>query len=88
MGYQCGDEDDNALVVPRGPVRHVAPNGEARVLMTNLFDTRRFPVSAFGDLYHRRWRIEEAFKRLKHRLNLEHVTGLYQQASNTACKAV
>jgi hypothetical protein len=61
-------------------VRHVAPNGKARVLMTNLFDTGRFPASAFGDLYHKRWRIEEAFKRLKHRLNLEHVSGLSQRA--------
>ena len=61
-------------------VRHVAPNGKVRVLMTNLFDTVRFPASAFGDLYHKRWRIEEAFKRLKHRLNLEHVSGLSQQA--------
>lgn len=42
-------------------VRHVASNGKVRVLMTNLFDTGRFPASAFGDLYHKRWRIEEAF---------------------------
>ena len=48
--------------------------------MTNLFDVGRFPASQFGDLYHQRWRIEEAFKRLKHRLNLEHVSGLSQQA--------
>ena len=33
-----------------------------------------------SDLYHQRWRIEEGFKRLKHRLNLEHVSGLSQQA--------
>jgi hypothetical protein len=61
-------------------VRHVAPNGKARVLMTNLFATARFPDCSFGDPYHKRWRIEEAFKRLKHRLNLEHVSGLSQQA--------
>ena len=34
----------------------------------------------FADLYHQRWGIEEGFKRLKHRLNLEHVSGLSQQA--------
>ena len=34
----------------------------------------------FADLYHQRWRIEEAFKRLKHRLKLEAVSGLSQQA--------
>ena len=61
-------------------VRHVAPNGQARVLMTNLFDVVRFPACSFADLYHQRWRIEEGFKRLKHRLNLEHVSGLSQQA--------
>ena len=61
-------------------VRHIAPNGQVRVLMTNLFDGVRFPASQFGDLYHQRWRIEEGFKRLKHRLNLEHVSGLSQQA--------
>jgi hypothetical protein len=70
---------------PRKPprvrlVRHVLPNGEVRVLMTNLFDDKRFPAECFAELYHKRWNIEEAFKRLKHRLNLEHVTGLSQQA--------
>ena len=39
-----------------------------------------FPVALFGDLYHQRWRIEEAFKRLKHRLHPEAVSGLSQQA--------
>ncbi len=34
----------------------------------------------FGQLYHQRWRIEEAFKRFKHRLQLECVSGLTQQA--------
>jgi hypothetical protein len=77
------DADDYEF--PREPqqirlVRHVAPNGKVRVLMTNLFDTARFPASAFGDLYHKRWRIKEAFKRHKHRLNLEHGSGLSQQA--------
>ena len=49
--------------------------------MTNLLDPQTFPCTAFGDLYHQRWRIEEAFKRRKHRLNLEHVSGLSQQAA-------
>lgn len=61
-------------------IRHRASTGSVRVLMTNLLDTQRFPAVDFGDLYHQRWRIEEAFKRLKHRLNLEHVSGLSQLA--------
>lgn len=61
-------------------VRQITPNGQVRVLMTNLVDSADFPAADFGDLYHQRWRIEESFKRLKHRLNLEHVTGLSQLA--------
>lgn len=77
--------DALAYGAPRRPqkvrlIRQISPSGEVRVLMTNLFDIRRYPADAFGDLYHQRWRIEEAFKRLKHRLQLEHVTGLSQQA--------
>ncbi|MBP8787140.1 MAG: transposase, partial [Azonexus sp.] len=33
--------------------------------MTSLLDSAQYPAPAFADLYHRRWRIEEAFKRLK-----------------------
>jgi len=60
-------------------VRQVAPNGAVRVLATNL-DEQAAPAHAFAELYHQRWRIEEAFKRLKHRMKLECVSGLSQQA--------
>ena len=60
-------------------VRQIAPNGQVRVLATNL-DEKAFPPELFAELYHRRWRIEEAFKRLKHRLKLEAVSGLSQHA--------
>lgn len=60
-------------------VRQIAPNGQVRVLMTNL-TPEQAPAQSFGWLYHQRWRIEEAFKRLKHRLHLEAVSGLSQHA--------
>jgi len=60
-------------------VSQVSPCGAIRVLVTNL-DCAAYPCDAFADLYHQRWRIEEAFKRLKLRLNLESVSGLSQQA--------
>ena len=60
-------------------VRQIAPSGAQRVLMTNL-SAEQAAAADFGDLYHRRWRIEEAFKRLKHRLHLEAVSGLSQHA--------
>jgi IS4 transposase len=37
-------------------------------------------MAQLADLHHGRWRIEEAFKRLKHRLGLESVSGLSQHA--------
>ena len=75
IDYECPRKPQRVRLV-----RHVAPNGEQRVLMTNLFDQKLYPASCFGELYHQRWSIEEAFKRLKHRLKLEHVTGVTQQA--------
>jgi len=57
-------------------VRVVTPNGRVHAVMTSLMDGVAYPAAAFGALYHRRWRIEEAFKRLKHRLALENTSGL------------
>ena len=73
--FECPSEPQTVRLI-----RHSAPNGQVRVLMTNLFDVVRFPACSFSGLYHQRWRIEEGFKRPKHRLNLEHVSGLSQQA--------
>jgi len=75
------DQDVRDFECPEGPlrvrlVRHVNANGSVHILMTSLMDAERFPVAVFGELYHQRWSIEEAFKRLKHRLSLEQVTGL------------
>lgn len=72
--YECSGTQKVRLI------RNVTSKGTVRVLMVNMLDSKRWPASLFGDLYHQRWRIEEAFKRLKHRLNLEHVSGLSQRA--------
>ena len=60
-------------------VRHVSASGRTRVLATSLTEDVA-SVAELADLYHGRWRIEEAFKRLKHRLGLESVSGLSQHA--------
>ena len=60
-------------------VRQISPGGALRVLMTNLAASAA-PAADFGPLYHQRWRIEEAFKRLKCRMHLEAVSGLSQHA--------
>jgi len=73
--YECSAEPPVVRLV-----RQITPSGEMRVLMTNLMDSARYPAIELAQLYHHRWRIEEAFKRLKHRLKLEHVSGLTQLA--------
>ena len=60
-------------------VRQISPGGAVRVLLTDL-DSQAYPHQAFSDLFHQRWAIEEGFKRLKHRMALESVSGLSQQA--------
>jgi hypothetical protein len=59
-------------------------------VMTSLLDPVAFPAAEFADLYHGRWRIEEAYKRVKHRLQLEHTSGLSWHAARQdfAAKAV
>lgn len=57
-------------------VRVITPNGRVQAMITSLLDVTAFPAADFAALYHRRWRIEEAFKRLKHRLALENTSGL------------
>lgn len=72
--YECSGKAPQVRLV-----RQIAPNGQVRVLATNL-EAQAFPCEVFADLYHQRWRIEEAFKRLKHRSKLESVCGLTQHA--------
>lgn len=60
-------------------VRHVSSSGQVRVMVTSLGEAVA-SVAELADLYHGRWRIEEAFKRLKHRVGLESVSGLGQHA--------
>jgi hypothetical protein len=66
--YECPRQPSTVRLI-----RQVTPDGQLRVLMTSLFDADPCDFTA---LYHQRWRIEEAFTRLKHRLNLEHTSGL------------
>lgn len=61
-------------------VKVVLPNGYLEVLATSLLDDARYPGAMFGALYRSRWGIEEAFKTLKHRLNLEGFSGELPQA--------
>lgn len=59
-------------------------SGETEVLATNLFDQQTFTVEDMGELYHKRWGVEEGFKKLKAYIKIEHfgcgkVAGVYQE---------
>ena len=70
-----------------GVVRVVTPNGRIHVVITSLLGNTAFPVPDFADLYHRRWRIEEAFKRLTHRLALENKFRVFVAVRGITCEA-
>ena len=72
----CGDYECRQIPSQVRLVRVVTPNGRIYVMMTSLLDSVVYPAADFAGLYHSRWRIEEAFKRLKHRLALENTSGL------------
>ncbi len=75
----CSDYGCSGVAPQVRLVKCVTPDGLIRVMATNL-PMGQFPPAVFGELYHARWRIEEAFKRLKHRCKLESVSGLTQHA--------
>lgn len=50
-------------------------NGNVQVLITSLTDTQKYPIELFSDLYHKRWPVEEDYKEIKCRLELENFTG-------------
>ena len=47
------------------------PSGITEILMTSLLDQETYPLEIFKDLYHQRWAVEEDYKLLKSRLDLE-----------------
>jgi hypothetical protein len=56
-------------------IRAALPNGTLMVLVTNLLNADLAP-NDFAQLYRRRWRIEEAFKLIKARLQVENWSGI------------
>ncbi len=50
-------------------------SGESEVLVTSLLDTLLYPHSLFADLYHHRWPVEESYKLIKCRVEVENFSG-------------
>jgi len=53
----------------------VENDGKTQVLITSLTDTQKYPIELFSDLYHKRWPVEEDYKEIRCRLELENFTG-------------
>jgi len=71
IDYECAPTPTQVRLV-----RVLTPNGRVHAVITSLMDATAYPADSFAALYHSRWRIEEAFKRLKHRMALENTSGL------------
>lgn len=49
--------------------------GEKEVLITSLIDDHQYPYEIFSDLYQLRWQVEESYKTMKSRLEIENFSG-------------
>ncbi len=56
-------------------IRVDLPHGEKEILITSVLDSKTISYPCFKWLYHERWGIEEAYKRLKSRLEVENFSG-------------
>lgn len=56
-------------------IRVTLETGESEILCTTLLDRKKYPHSDFKGLYHLRWNIEENYKLLKSRAELESFSG-------------
>jgi hypothetical protein len=56
-------------------IRVDLPGGEKEVLITSVRDNKTLSYKSFKWLYHERWGVEEAYKRLKSRLEVENFSG-------------
>lgn len=56
-------------------IRVELDNGETEILITSLLDMEKYPLEIFLDLYHSRWPIEEDYKVMKCRIEIENFTG-------------
>lgn len=62
--------------VPVRLVRVDLPSGETEILITSVLASERIPANEFKALYHLRWGVEEDYKRMKSRLQVEQFSGL------------
>ena len=69
----------NEMGLPMKPLKlrliRIQDKDQVQVLITSLIDTKEYPLKIFRDLYHHRWPVEEDYKTIKCRLELENFSG-------------
>ena len=71
----CRDQGLAAEPIRIRLVRVCLKGGETEVLATSVLDEQRLPTRLFGQLYHRRWGVEESYKRQKRWAEIENLSG-------------
>jgi hypothetical protein len=72
---KCRDLGLDTLDLKLRLIRIELENGETEILITSLVDTEEYPPEIFLDLYHHRWPVEEDYKVMKCRIEIENFTG-------------
>jgi hypothetical protein len=72
----CKDHNISAELLTVRLIRVELDTGEIEVLITSILDAGSYPVSVFKELYHCRWPVEEDYKALKTRIEVENWSGL------------
>ncbi|MCP3876664.1 MAG: IS4 family transposase [Desulfobacteraceae bacterium] len=71
---QCKEMELGTMPLKLRMVR-IKNKGKVQILITSLIDTDRYPINIFQDLYHKRWPVEEDYKTIKCRMDMENFSG-------------
>ncbi|MFK7845840.1 MAG: IS4 family transposase [Rhodothermales bacterium] len=71
----CKERGLSQAPIPVRLLRIELSNGQTEVLATSLLDQARYPYELFKELYIQRWPIEEDYKAMKSRLEIENWSG-------------
>ena len=72
---KCHEMGLDANPIKARLIRVELESGETEILVTSLIDMQEYPIELFSDLYHCRWPVEEDYKTLKYRLQVENFSG-------------
>ena len=72
---KCREMGLDAAPISLRLIRVELDSGETEILATSLLDTQRYPAELFAELYHLRWPVEEDYKTMKYRIEIENFSG-------------